>query len=268
MPKLSIITINLNNKEGLKRTMASVLSQTFTDYEYLVIDGGSIDGSVDLIKEHEKKITYWVSEPDKGIYNAMNKGIVNANGEYCLFLNSGDSLANGKVIEETFKLSYTEDILYGDMLSGNQKLSFPHKLSFSFFIQHSLGHPSTFIKRVLFNKYETYNENYKIISDWAFFFRTIVVEKCTYKYLQGLTVSIFDTTGVSKNPAYELIIKNEKAHELSQLFPVIFGDDAVSLIEKMEILSSYESSRFIQRMVSIQKNKCFQYIRNYINKNA
>jgi len=83
--KLSIITVNLNNAAGLQKTIESVITQTFTDYEYIIIDGGSTDGSVDVIKQHADKITYWVSEPDKGIYNAMNKGILQAKGEYCLF---------------------------------------------------------------------------------------------------------------------------------------------------------------------------------------
>jgi glycosyltransferase involved in cell wall biosynthesis len=82
---LTIITINLNNAAGLRKTIESVLSQTFTDYEYIIIDGGSIDGSVDVIKEYENKITFWVSEPDKGIYNAINKGIMKAKSEIWSF---------------------------------------------------------------------------------------------------------------------------------------------------------------------------------------
>jgi len=85
MTKLSIITINLNNKFGLIKTIDSLLSQTFKNSELIVIDGGSTDGSVEIIKQHSAKITYWISEPDKGIYNAMNKGILIAKGEYCFF---------------------------------------------------------------------------------------------------------------------------------------------------------------------------------------
>ena len=91
--KLSIITVNLNNLEGLKKTYESVVSQTFTDYEWLVIDGGSTDGSREFIEQHQDKFAYWCSEPDKGIYNAMNKGIVRAKGEYLNFMNSGDYFA-------------------------------------------------------------------------------------------------------------------------------------------------------------------------------
>jgi glycosyltransferase involved in cell wall biosynthesis len=88
--KLSVITINYNNAIGLRKTIESVVNQTFRDYEYIIIDGGSTDGSVDVIKEYADKIDYWVSEPDKGIYNAMNKGVAAAHGEYTNFLNSGD----------------------------------------------------------------------------------------------------------------------------------------------------------------------------------
>ena len=96
---LSIITINYNDKEGLARTMNSVLSQTYTDFEYIVIDGGSNDGSKTIIEQHQDQLGYWVSEPDSGIYNAMNKGIAKANGEYILFLNSGDVLIDDTIIK-------------------------------------------------------------------------------------------------------------------------------------------------------------------------
>jgi glycosyltransferase involved in cell wall biosynthesis len=96
--KLSIITINYNNAEGLKRTIESVTGQTFRDFEYIVIDGGSTDGSTDVINEYADHISYWVSELDKGIYNAMNKGVAAAHGEYCNFLNSGDIYYNNEIL--------------------------------------------------------------------------------------------------------------------------------------------------------------------------
>lgn len=95
--KLSIITINYNNREGLRKTIESVVAQTTREFEYIVIDGGSTDGSVDVIKEFSDYIDYWVSEPDKGIYNAMNKGVKVAHGDYCQFLNSGDWLYDSNV---------------------------------------------------------------------------------------------------------------------------------------------------------------------------
>ena len=111
--KLSIITINRNNAQGLRKTIESVISQTFTDFEYLIIDGASTDGSTDVIKQYEDKITYWISEPDKGIYNAMNKGILKAVGAYCLFLNSGDALSKDSILSDVFNKEYNSDILCG-----------------------------------------------------------------------------------------------------------------------------------------------------------
>src|ERR1035437_595442 len=101
-PKLSIITVNLSNATGLRKTIESVISQTFTDYEYLIIDGGSTDGSLDIIKEFADRMSYWVSEPDGGIYNAMNKGIAWATGDWIIFMNSGDVFRNIEVLENVF----------------------------------------------------------------------------------------------------------------------------------------------------------------------
>ena len=117
MPKLSIITINLNNAEGLRKTIPSVISQTYCDFEYIVIDGGSTDGSVDVIKKYADKLSYWVSEPDAGIYNAMNKGIRKAGGEYCQFLNSGDWLVAPDVTERMAKDMPDCAICYGNMIT-------------------------------------------------------------------------------------------------------------------------------------------------------
>ena len=98
--KLSIITINFNNHDGLQKTINSVIAQTWKDFEWIIIDGGSTDGSKNLIEQYDKYITYWISESDKGIYNAMNKGIKIARGDYLQFLNSGDYFYNEKVIEK------------------------------------------------------------------------------------------------------------------------------------------------------------------------
>ena len=97
-PKFSIITVNYNNLEGLKKTVESVKNQTYQKFEYIVIDGGSYDGSLEFIKDNESLLDYWVSEPDSGVYQAMNKGIEKATGEYLLFLNSGDHFCNTKVL--------------------------------------------------------------------------------------------------------------------------------------------------------------------------
>ena len=167
--KLSLITINRNNVEGLRKTIKSVIAQTLDGFEYIVIDGASTDGSVDVIKQYENKISYWVSEPDKGIYNAMNKGIARAQGEYVLFLNSGDYLVDKNVLVNVVAYELKEDIVYGEQLvekNGSlQKTLFlePESISFYSFIKSSLPHQCTFIRKNLFDKIGLYNESNKIV---------------------------------------------------------------------------------------------------------
>ena len=115
--KYSIITINYNNKDGLEKTILSVLGQTCHDYEYIIIDGGSTDGSVDVIKKYANRIDYWVSEPDSGRYPAMNKGINQAKGDYLNFMNSGDTFYSSTVLVDIAKMNYTEDIITDSRLS-------------------------------------------------------------------------------------------------------------------------------------------------------
>src|SRR5208283_551554 len=177
--KLSIITVNLNNVSGLRKTIESVVNQKYTDYEYIIIDGFSTDGSVEVIKEFTDKITYWISETDKGIYNAMNKGIKRATGDYCLFLNSGDFFANSRILEKCFEHQFSEDIVYGNMILEESGIlmtwKIPPKLTFNDFYISSIAHPCSFIKRSLFEKTGNYNEKYKIVSDWEFFLKAIFI---------------------------------------------------------------------------------------------
>ena len=197
---ISIITINLNNKQGLERTINSVLSQTYFDkVEYIIIDGGSTDGSKELIEQHKDKLYYWCSEPDRGIYNAMNNGITVSTGDYLLFLNSGDYLTENTVLERVFPyLQY--DIVYGNEWKVNERYKgpyeakYPDKLDESFFRRTSLPHQSTFIKSELL-KENHYSEDYKIISDWKFFIEAFRNGK-TYKHMPFI-VSVYDCSGFS-----------------------------------------------------------------------
>jgi glycosyltransferase involved in cell wall biosynthesis len=203
--KLSIITINRNNSEGLNKTIESIVSQAFIDFEYIVIDGASTDASVDIIKQYEDKITYWISEPDNGVYNAMNKGILKASGEYCLFLNSGDWLVDKKVISDFINSKFTEDIVSGNlMLIGNgesvlRKAIKLDDLGFEHLYNNRIPHPSTFIRKDLFNKYGLYNEDNKIVSDWEFFLLCLIIHNCSYSNFDRV-ISNFYMNGISSNP--------------------------------------------------------------------
>lgn len=200
--KLSIITINYNNLEGLKKTVTSVVSQTWQEFEYIVIDGGSTDGSTAYIESQSDTIDHWVSEPDKGLYNAMNKGILKASGEYLLFLNSGDHFFNNEVLNKSIQYLQKYDLIYFDlqMISATStKIAiYPERLRFSDLYFGSLPHPATFIKKSLFEKVGYYDENLKIVSDWKFFILALYKYHCTYIKING-TLTTFYADGISSN---------------------------------------------------------------------
>lgn len=217
--KLSIITVNYNNLDGLKQTVTSVSKQSYSDFEHLIIDGGSTDGALDYITEHAGNFTYWCSEKDKGIYNAMNKGVKNAQGEYVLFLNSGDCLAHENVLLEMASQLTGEDIIYGNLIfkypNGSlQPETYPQTLDIAFFLEKSLPHPATFIRKERLEECP-YDEELKIVSDWKFWIQQIVLRQTSYKHIAH-TISIFQMGGVSSN------LENcnyERNIVLQQLFP-------------------------------------------------
>ena len=223
--KLSIITINFNDYKGLEKTIKSVINQTFKDFEYIVIDGASTDDSVNVIKKYADTITKWVSEPDTGIYNAMNKGTHLAQGEYCLYINSGDFLAADDVLEKAFSKNFTEDIVSCNLeLFDKQKTYLqkpPTQISLFTFTNGSLPHPSTFIKRKLLEEIGGYKESYRIVSDWCFFLEAMIIRNCNYRTID-IVLSKFNCFGISSTNKQKRI--DETNDYLTQKFPKIMVD--------------------------------------------
>lgn len=259
MPSLSIITINLNNASGLRKTIESVVSQTSTDFEYIIIDGGSTDGSIDIIEEFENKISYWISESDSGIYHAMNKGIQAAKGDYCQFLNSGDWLnAPGVILKMLYTLPDCS-IYYGNMLkqmpdgtvfcdkSGQGNITM-----FSFY-RGSLNHSPALIKRSLFSKYGLYDENLKIVSDWKWYLITVGLNNESVNYID-MVVTCFNMSGISNSsPEIE---KSERRAVLEELIPQnILADYDMhwEKIDQMKRINRYKLTSwlvsFIERVI-------------------
>lgn len=238
MPKLSIITINLNNEIGLRKTIKSVTEQSFSDFEYIIIDGGSTDSSVEVIKEFADRINYWISEPDKGIYNAMNKGILMSKGVYLYFLNSGDCLVDNSVLDLVFKISLDVDIITGNTLMMNKtkvlrKWEAPVTFDLETAIYFGLSHPASFIKKSLFQKFGQYNERRKIAADWEFFIKVIIQNNATYERIP-LTISIFDESGISLTNVHEM--ERERNEILSEIYP----PEVVSILFKYCSLKALE----------------------------
>jgi len=180
--------------------MGSILNQTWQEFEYVVIDGGSSDGSSEFIESKSENIDYWISEPDKGIYNAINKGIKVATGEYLLFLNSGDHFFNNKVLKENNQyLDFYELIYFNIQVVGKETseiISYPIELRFSDLYFETLCHQSVFIKKELFERVGLYDENLKIVSDWKFFTLALFKYKCSYIKINE-TLSTFYLGGIS-----------------------------------------------------------------------
>jgi len=246
--KLSIVTINYNNAEGLRKTLASIAMQTYSDIEHIIIDGGSTDGAVGVIKEYAastpnkdpffKHTIKWVSEKDSGIYNAMNKGLRRATGSYIEILNSGDVLAAPDVTERMVREVEKEEypaILYGNMLKSYDGKKIINRdtcgngmytpESFLYFYKGTLNHDCAYIRRDLFDKYGLYNEEMKICSDWEWYVRAIVLggEKAVYT---NIDVTIFDMNGVSESHGKNAeLIKKERREYLEKILPATILHD-------------------------------------------
>lgn len=220
--KLTIITVNRNNAAGLERTFNSVLPQTFSDFEHVIIDGASTDDSVEVIKKYEKETSLstlktphpirWISERDTGVFNAMNKGVAMAEGEYLLFLNSGDWLVSDDVLEKVFVENPVADVYYcQENVINNGKIwtsDIPETLTFGYFFGSTLMHQSTFMKKTLFDEYGPYREDLRIMGDWEFWLRSIILGKATTKK-SSIVVSNYVEDGISAtNPELEIKEKN------------------------------------------------------------
>lgn len=239
--KVSIVTINYNNVEGLKRTLASVAEQGYRDIEHIIIDGGSTDGSVDVIKEYVatnpncdpffKHTIKWVSERDNGIYNAMNKGIKKATGAYIQILNSGDILAAPDVVErmvaEIENAEYPE-LLYGNMIkmdyTTGKILGKSREVEYSLrqYYTSTMNHDCCFIRRDVYDNYGLYDENLKIVSDWKWFLQAIGLGNVKPIYVD-IDVTIFDCSGISET---NLELRNKERRQILEeiLPPAVLAD--------------------------------------------
>ena len=232
--RLSIITINRNNAIGLEKTLQSVATQTFKEFEYIIIDGASTDGSVEVVRKFESRFAHlkWVSEPDNGIYNAMNKGLRMASGDYIQILNSGDSLAAPDVTEQmltALEKANNPSILYGNMIKCfpdgrrvTDKCFAGQEITLLGMYTGTLNHNPTYICRELFEKYGYYDESLKIVSDWKWYLQAIIIEGEKPQYVD-FDVTLFDMTGISETN--KELDKREREQVLGQMFPAAILSD-------------------------------------------
>lgn len=201
--KVSIVTINYNNLVGLQKTRTSIVSQTYKDYEWIVIDGGSTDGAKEFLQEHSEEMAYWCCEKDKGVYNAQNKGIAKAKGDYVICMNSGDCFHSSSVLEDVFSQNQTADILYGDWLrvypDGRKEMKeAPKVMSPYFFYYSNICHQAMFVKTSIMQE-NPFDESYMILADKAewcllkekgYYFCYVTIIVCDFEAGNGLSERI------------------------------------------------------------------------------
>lgn len=259
--KISLITINFNDAIGLKKTIDSVIHQTFVDFEYIIIDGGSTDSSVDHIKENAEHIEYWITEPDKGVYNAMNKGILAAKGDYLLFLNSGDWFCNKESLGILANNTGNFDIIYGDNFyvhSENkiQENKLPDLITFNYLaFVNGLPHQATLIKKDFILKQGLYDEKLKIVSDWKFFMLSIFKWNASYLHIPHF-ICYYDFGGISSTN--RPLAEEEKKQILEQEFSNFqYLKEQMILLDK--ILFYYKYSRIIRILKMFRLLRKFDY---------
>ena len=270
--KLSIVTINRNNAFGLERTLQSIVNQTYKEFEYIIVDGASTDDSVTVIKKYVSEIAHlkWVSEPDKGIYNAMNKGIRMATGDYIQILNSADCLAAPEVTEKM--LAALEKTGCPPIFYGNMVKSFPdgkrivdrgfagQEITMMGMFTGTLNHDPAYIRRDLFDKYGYYDESLKIVSDWKWYLQAIILGSEKPEYVD-MDVTLFDMTGISETN--KELDQTERKRVLEQLFPEAVLKDYERYAFPMEQINrlqrhpwSYKLMWFLERcLFKVEKRK-------------
>lgn len=272
--KLAIITINRNNADGLRKTMQSVTAQSNTDFEYIVVDGASTDNSVDVIKSFgtDSRLR-WISEPDKGIYNAMNKGIMMAKADYIMILNSGDYLVESTVIDRMSKALAdlgNPDIMYGNItkiwpngktLKDNQ-LNDGRITMFDFY-RGTLNPDGTYIRRSLFDTFGQFDEGMKICSDWAWFMKAIAMGG-TQALHCDIDSIFFDMTGISENDGKSRsTIRRERRTTLESTLPAAvladydrYADDITMMRRIHRHPWAFKVVRFLERCL-FKKERLF-----------
>lgn len=223
--KISVITICKDAEKDIENTIKSVINQTkFENIEYIIIDGASTDKTIEIIENYKEKIAYFVSEPDKGIYNAMNKGIKAATGDFLIFLNAGDFYINELVFEQflPYLKKTTADLVIGNLFAFNKYNADFVKLDESFidkflFNYQSIPHPASFFRRNIFEKVGLYNENHKIVSDFEWYLKYFNEFNGNYLYVDKY-IAFFDLNGICSNKKFKEKHKKERSEVLSHYF--------------------------------------------------
>jgi glycosyltransferase involved in cell wall biosynthesis len=231
LPLISLITVVYNGVKTIEQTIQSVINQNYKNIEYIIIDGGSTDGTLDIIKKHEEYITEWISEPDKGLYDAMNKGISKANGEIIGMINSDDwyELNTVELIVEAYRKNPEKKIFHGDIFeileNGIKRIRRfnPSKFKFLYYAM-TYNHPTMFVHKDVY-KIHLYNNNLKSHSDYQFVLEAFLRDRSQFNYL-SIPLSNFRLGGVSAQMNFWEVSKalfNIRRNSGFSIYSVVFS---------------------------------------------
>jgi glycosyltransferase involved in cell wall biosynthesis len=219
--KISIVTINYNNHTGLVKTLESVIFQSYTQIEYIVIDGGSSDGSKEYIENNIHRVNFWISEKDNGVYHAMNKGLKIASGDYVIFMNSGDCFYDENILSNFVCLKPTKDLVYGlSRWKTGLYWNPPREIKLKDTLAKVLlPHQATFYKTSQLKKNNGFKEDFTIISDWGVFI-DFILNGYSYDKID-LTICLSEPAGLSQKSSFSLHLQKIRyilKHHSSYIF--------------------------------------------------
>jgi glycosyltransferase involved in cell wall biosynthesis len=206
----SIITICRNESNKIRETCESIVSQKYYNYEWIVIDGASTDGTISILQEYSRHISILVSESDGGIYEAMNKGLSIAKGKYVVFMNGGDSFASPRVLDKVAS-SPDVDLIYGDIFLNSvsgEVVKFPDQLYDGYLLRKTIPHQATFYNMQLFDRIGNFNTSYRIAADYELYVRMLEIAKVSYYHISE-PLAICDQDGISSNTKLRKIRRRE-----------------------------------------------------------
>lgn len=260
--KYSIITVNFNNPEGLERTIKSVANQTYRDFEYIIVDGASTKGDVDIIRKYETHISKWVSEKDSGIYNAMNKGVQMASGDYCLFMNSGDELYSPTMLEDVSAKGIYADFVQGIICRPGKTetlISAPNEetISLGWYVWGNNNyHQASLIRRTLLLNHP-YDESLKVAADLKFNVEVLVKHSCSYQPI-NVVIAKYEFGGVSATKSH--------VAESWKLFDELFGERIMCNYYALTFTQRFPVNRLMPILKRISGWAIFNKVRKQVNR--
>jgi glycosyltransferase involved in cell wall biosynthesis len=249
-PIVSVIIVTFNAEAHIEQAVKSFLTQTFERKELVIIDGGSTDNTISIIGGFDQSLIKWISEPDKGIYDAMNKGIKMAKGEWLYFLGADDYFINNLVLEKVFERPYA-DIMYGDVYSVQLRRKYDGPTNSEKLLFSNLCHQSIFYKRVVFEKAGLYSLDFKLFSDWEFNIRCFFNKEIQTKYID-LVIAVYAEGGLStlntdidfiRNFLFPLNLKYLNDSGISKLESIRFYDQWWRLIRSMRLRTNMDDAQ-------------------------